>query len=78
MSVQARLVRHAKATGMDPNHVLARYATERFLYRLSSSQHAATAKVPHRTKASRDGGSEASPASLSKPRIVVHHFPRQG
>ena len=40
MSVQARLVQHAKATGMDPNHVLARYATERFLYRLSCSQYA--------------------------------------
>lgn len=36
-SVQTRLVRHAKATGVDPNHVLARYATERFLYRLSRS-----------------------------------------
>lgn len=39
-SVQARLVRHAKAIGMDPNHVLARFAVERFLYRLSRSQHA--------------------------------------
>ena len=33
-SVQARLVRHAKVLGVDPNFVLARYATERFLYRL--------------------------------------------
>ena len=34
-SVQARLVRHAKALGIDPNVVLVRYVTERFLYRLS-------------------------------------------
>lgn len=40
MSVQARLVRHAKAKGADPNLVLVRYATERYLYRLSRSQHA--------------------------------------
>ncbi len=39
-SVQTRLVRHAKALGLDPNLVLARYATERFLYRLSKSRHA--------------------------------------
>jgi predicted nucleotidyltransferase component of viral defense system len=39
-SVQARLVQHAKEIGVDPNHVLARYATERFLYRLSRSAHA--------------------------------------
>lgn len=39
-SVQTRLVRHAKALGVDPNLVLARYATERLLYRLSRSQHA--------------------------------------
>lgn len=39
-SVQARLVRHAKATGIDPNAVLARFAAERFLYRLSRSRHA--------------------------------------
>lgn len=38
-SVQTRLVRHAKASGMDPNLVLARYAVERFLYRLSRSPH---------------------------------------
>lgn len=39
-SVQARLVRHAKETGVDPNLVLTRYAIERFLYRLSHSAHA--------------------------------------
>ncbi|MGH9363642.1 MAG: nucleotidyl transferase AbiEii/AbiGii toxin family protein [Thermoanaerobaculia bacterium] len=39
-SVQTRLVRHAKALGVDPNLVLARYATERLLYRLSRSGHA--------------------------------------
>ncbi len=39
-SIQTRLVRHAKDLGMDPNLVLARYATERFLYRLSRSAHA--------------------------------------
>ncbi len=38
-SVQTRLVGHAKALGVDPNLVLARYATERFLYRLSKSRH---------------------------------------
>lgn len=37
VSVQARLARHAKALGMDPNLVLARFAVERFLYRLSRS-----------------------------------------
>ncbi len=30
VSVQVRLVQHAKATGIDPNVVLARYAAERF------------------------------------------------
>jgi hypothetical protein len=40
VSVQARLARHARAIGMDPNLVLARFAVERFLYRLSRSQHA--------------------------------------
>ena len=35
-----RLVQHAKATGIDPNVVLARYAAERFLYRLSRSRYA--------------------------------------
>lgn len=39
-SVQTRLVHHAKALDADPNLVLARYATERLLYRLSRSQHA--------------------------------------
>jgi predicted nucleotidyltransferase component of viral defense system len=38
-SVQVRLARHAKAIGVDPNLVLARYAVERFLYRLSRSPH---------------------------------------
>jgi hypothetical protein len=38
-SVQTRLVRHARALGVDPNLVLARYATERFLYRLSRSRY---------------------------------------
>jgi predicted nucleotidyltransferase component of viral defense system len=32
-------VRHAHALELDPNLVLARYAAERFLYRLSRSQH---------------------------------------
>jgi hypothetical protein len=36
-SVQARLVRQAKDQGFDPNLILARYAAERFLYRLSKS-----------------------------------------
>jgi predicted nucleotidyltransferase component of viral defense system len=40
VSVQVRLVQHAKATGIDPNVVLARYAAERFLYRLSCSRYA--------------------------------------
>jgi len=39
-SVQTRLVRHAKQLGVDPNLILARYATERLLYRLSRSPHA--------------------------------------
>jgi hypothetical protein len=34
-SVKARLVNHAKGRELDPNHVLRRYALERFLYRLS-------------------------------------------
>jgi hypothetical protein len=38
-SVHVRLVRHAKAIGADPNHVLGRFAAERFLYRLSRSPH---------------------------------------
>lgn len=40
VSIQTRLARHAKAIGMDPNLVLARFAVERFLYRLSRSRHA--------------------------------------
>jgi predicted nucleotidyltransferase component of viral defense system len=39
-SVQARLLRHAKEIGADPNLVLTRYGVERFLYRLSRSRHA--------------------------------------
>jgi predicted nucleotidyltransferase component of viral defense system len=39
-SVHARLVQHAKAIGLDSNFVLARYGTERFLYRLSQSPYA--------------------------------------
>lgn len=39
-SVQVRLAAHARAIGVDPNLVLARFAAERFLYRLSVSPHA--------------------------------------
>lgn len=39
-SVQVRLVRHARAIGMDPNLVLTRYGVERYLYRLSRSAYA--------------------------------------
>jgi hypothetical protein len=39
-SVQVRLARHAKETGVDPNLVLTRYGVERFLYRLSRSPYA--------------------------------------
>lgn len=39
-SVHARLVQHAKAIGLDSNFVLARYGTERFLYRLAQSPYA--------------------------------------
>lgn len=39
-SVQVRLVRHAKAIGVDPNLVITRFGVERFLYRLSRSRHA--------------------------------------
>ena len=39
-SVQVRLARHAKEIGVDLNHVLTRFAVERFLYRLSRSPHA--------------------------------------
>ena len=40
-SLQVRLARHARAIDADPNLVLARYGTERFLYRLSRSPYAA-------------------------------------
>ena len=40
VSVQVRLARRAKATGLDPNLLLVRFALERFLYRLSKSPHA--------------------------------------
>lgn len=39
-SVKARLVRHAHELGVDPNLVLARFAAERLLYRLSRSPYA--------------------------------------
>jgi hypothetical protein len=39
-SLQARLARHAKELGVDPNLLLTRYAIERFLYRLSRSPYA--------------------------------------
>ncbi len=39
-SVHTRLIRHAQSLGVDPNLVLARFATERLLYRLSRSRHA--------------------------------------
>jgi len=39
-SVHDLLIAHAKHVGLDPNHVLTRYALERFLYRLSCSRHA--------------------------------------
>lgn len=40
VSIQARLARHARVTGLDPSLVLTRFALERFLYRLSRSQYA--------------------------------------
>lgn len=39
-SIHTRLIRHAKQIGADPNLVLTRFATERFLYRLSRSPYA--------------------------------------
>ncbi len=39
-SIQKRLANHARELGMDPNLVLARFAVERLLYRLSRSPHA--------------------------------------
>jgi hypothetical protein len=38
-SIHTRLVRHAKALGVDPNLILTRYGMERFLYRPSQSPH---------------------------------------
>lgn len=38
-SVQARLIRHANSSGIEPNVALTRYALERFLYRLARSPH---------------------------------------
>jgi predicted nucleotidyltransferase component of viral defense system len=40
VSIQVRLARRAKITGLDPNLVLVRFGLERFLYRLSKSPHA--------------------------------------
>lgn len=39
-SIRARLMNHARQTGQDYNRVMERYALERFLYRLSKSDHA--------------------------------------
>jgi predicted nucleotidyltransferase component of viral defense system len=39
-SVQTRLVQYARKLGVEPNLILVRYTTERFLYRLSRSGHA--------------------------------------
>lgn len=39
-SVHTRLVRHAQSLRVDVNLLLTRFATERFLYRLSRSPHA--------------------------------------
>jgi predicted nucleotidyltransferase component of viral defense system len=39
-SVQARLVAYARQIGVDPNLILARYANERLLHRISSSRYA--------------------------------------
>lgn len=41
-SVRARLLEHAKREGADYNLLLTRYCSERLLYRLSRSQHAAS------------------------------------
>lgn len=38
-SVHARLLAHARRTGLDPNLVQLRYGAERFLFRLSLSPH---------------------------------------
>jgi len=39
-SVHVRLIAHARAIGVEPNLVLTRFSTERFLYRLSRSPYA--------------------------------------
>lgn len=39
-SIHTRLIRHAKSLGADPSLVFTRFATERFLCRLSRSRHA--------------------------------------
>lgn len=39
-SVHSRLIQQAKSVGLDPNLVLTRYVTERFLFRLSQSRYA--------------------------------------
>lgn len=39
-SVHQRLLHVSRETGADPNHVLSRFAIERLLYRLASSDHA--------------------------------------
>lgn len=39
-SIHTRLIRQAKLLNADPSLVLTRFATERFLYRLSCSRHA--------------------------------------
>ena len=54
-SVQARLVRHAAAIGVDSNLVLTRYALERFLYRLSRSSHGIASGDPNGTRPRNDG-----------------------
>jgi len=38
-SVHQRLINISRETGADPNHILSRFAIERLLYRLSSSDH---------------------------------------
>ena len=39
-SVQTRLIQHARSLGVESELVLTRFATERFLYRLTRSPHA--------------------------------------
>lgn len=38
-SIRARLLNHARESGIDFNQVLTRFALERFLYRISVSQY---------------------------------------